>query len=127
MEIWGRGTNRVIESCHRYGIDPPSFEERDGVVYVTFKAQVRPQGEVTPQVLAILLAATRPRTRGELQDAAELKDREHFRNGYLEPLIEAGPLEMTLPDKPTSSLQRYPITAAGEKYLADGGDKSRSE
>ena len=28
VEIWGRGTNRVIEECERYGIEPPTFEDR---------------------------------------------------------------------------------------------------
>jgi len=32
VEIWGRGTNRVIEECQRYGIVPPQFEERGGHV-----------------------------------------------------------------------------------------------
>ncbi len=32
VEIWGRGTNRVIEECERYGIEPPSFEEQAGAV-----------------------------------------------------------------------------------------------
>jgi ATP-dependent DNA helicase RecG len=48
-----------------------------------------------------------------LQNAAGLKDREHFRTAYLEPLLDAGLLEMTIPDKPKSSRQRYRTTAAG--------------
>lgn len=38
VEIWGRGTNRVIAECARHGIAPPIFEERQGFVVVTFKA-----------------------------------------------------------------------------------------
>jgi predicted HTH transcriptional regulator len=26
VEIWGRGTNRDIEECERWGVEPPSFE-----------------------------------------------------------------------------------------------------
>jgi len=48
VEIWGRGTNRVIEECERHGIEPPTFEEKMGAVYVTFRALIGPQ--VTPQV-----------------------------------------------------------------------------
>jgi ATP-dependent DNA helicase RecG len=40
VEIWGRGTNRVIEACRRHGAKPPKFEELSGYVYVTFKAQM---------------------------------------------------------------------------------------
>jgi hypothetical protein len=57
------------------------------------------------------------RTRTELQRATRLKDRERFRNGYLEPLLGAGLLEMTIPDKPRSSRQRYRTSAAGVKMI----------
>ena len=46
VEVWGRGTNRVIEACERYGLEPPTFEEKDGFVIVTFRAQIGP----TPRV-----------------------------------------------------------------------------
>lgn len=42
VEIWGRGTNRVIDECKAYGIEPPSFEERQGWVVVTFRAPISP-------------------------------------------------------------------------------------
>lgn len=49
-----------------------------------------------------------------LQEALRLRDRNHFTNTYLRPALEAGLVEMTLPDKPTSRNQRYRRTAAGE-------------
>ncbi len=117
VEIWGRGTNRVIEECERYGIDPPTFEEHAGALYVTFRALIGPTPQVTPQVVAILMAAESPRSRSELQETAGLKDREHFRRAYLEPLLAADWLEMTIPDKPRSSKQRYRTTVAGTRAL----------
>ena len=131
VEAWGRGTNRVIEECQRWAIDPPTFEERCGSVVVTFRApigpdrpkppQVAPQvtPQVTPQVVAILEAAQAPSNRSGLQEAAGLKDREHFRLAYLEPLLDAGWLEMTIPDKPRSSNQRYRTTDAGRQVLRE--------
>ena len=68
-------------------------------------------------LLAILAAAEKPCTRSELQQAAGLKDREHFRQAYLEPLLATGWLEMTIPDKPRSSKQRYRATETGQKVL----------
>ena len=53
-------------------------------------------------------------SRGQLQDSLRLRDRHHFTNVYLRPALEAGLIEMTLPDKPTSQNQRYRRTAAGE-------------
>lgn len=49
-----------------------------------------------------------------------VKDRKHFRATYLDPLVEAGLLEMTLPGPPQSPRQRYRTTAAGTKLLLAG-------
>ncbi len=42
VEIWGRGTNRVIALCKRHGAAAPTFEEQQGFVIVTFKASIVP-------------------------------------------------------------------------------------
>ena len=94
---------------------------------VTFRAAIGPTPQATPQVtpqatpqvVAVLTAALTPKERQELQDAVGLKDREHFRKTYLEPLVAAGWLEMSLPDKPTSPRQKYTTSAAGKQVLAE--------
>jgi predicted HTH transcriptional regulator len=40
IEVWGRGTNRVVEACRAYGVAEPTFTEASGAVTVTFKAEV---------------------------------------------------------------------------------------
>ena len=57
-------------------------------------------------------------TRKRLMAQLSLRDREHFRAGYLVPAIEAGLVEMTLPDKLTSRLQKYRLTEAGRQMQA---------
>ena len=76
---------------------------------------------VTPHVVAILEAARDPRSRDELQRATGLKDRMHFQKAYLEPLLSAGWIEMTIPDRPRSRLQRYRTTEAGKAALQPQG------
>ena len=44
-------------------------------------------------------------------------DRTKFRNQVLNPLIEAELLEMTIPDKPSSSKQKYRVTEKGRALL----------
>jgi ATP-dependent DNA helicase RecG len=129
VEIWGRGTNRVIDECLRHGIDVPTFTEMQGFLIVTFKAPIadaalddsqrtaQVTAQVTMQVRAMLEAAVTPRTREELQLAAGIKNREHFRKKHLMPLLEVGWLERTIPDKPNSRLQKYRMTAAGRAAL----------
>jgi ATP-dependent DNA helicase RecG len=48
VEVWGRGTNRVIEECRRHGVEPPIFEEDAGFVVVTFRAPIGPGGRTAP-------------------------------------------------------------------------------
>ena len=45
VEVWGRGTTRVIAECERHGITPPVFEERQGFAIVTFRAPIVPMAE----------------------------------------------------------------------------------
>ncbi|MYA05873.1 MAG: transcriptional regulator [Caldilineaceae bacterium SB0664_bin_22] len=45
-------------------------------------------------------------------------NRTKFRNQVLKPLMEAGWLEMTIPDKPRSSKQQYRLTAKGRELQA---------
>jgi ATP-dependent DNA helicase RecG len=81
----------------------------------------------TPQVLAILkAAASGEKKREELQSAAKIKDREHFRKRYLEALITSELLERTIPDKPRSPKQRYRSTAAGRTALANAEQETPS-
>jgi len=44
-------------------------------------------------------------------------NRTKFRDQVVAPLLEAGLLEMTIPDKPRSSKQQYRITEAGRSAL----------
>jgi ATP-dependent DNA helicase RecG len=46
-----------------------------------------------------------------------LSDREHFRKAYLEPLLKAGWIEMTIPDKTRSSKQQYRTTQLGRQIV----------
>ena len=72
---------------------------------------------VTDQVEQLLAVLTGEMSRASIQARLELKDRHHFIESYLNPALEAGLIEMTLPDKPTSRHQRYRRTAKGEEFV----------
>ena len=61
-------------------------------------------------------------TRQQLQEALRLKHRVHFNEVYLTPALQAGLIEMTIPDKPRSTKQRYRLTSAGREYLKRIGE-----
>ena len=48
-----------------------------------------------------------PRKRSEMQEFLGLSHRDYFMEAILNPLIERGLIEPTVPDKPTSSRQKY--------------------
>src|SRR3990172_5645642 len=137
VEVWGRGTNRVIAICRKHGAAPPIFEERQGFFVVTFRAPLVAGGaagtsrsesgdqvtaEVTAQVTAEVTAQVAAFCR-EAQPAkaimAELglKHWKTFQANYLAPLMAMGILERTIPGKPRSRMQRYKTTEAGLAIL----------
>lgn len=61
-------------------------------------------------------------SRQELQEGLALKNDEHFRKACLLPALGVALIEMTLPDKPRSSKQRYRLTASGQHWLATHPD-----
>lgn len=74
--------------------------------------QVTPQVtlQVTPQAKKVLLFCSEPKSRKEIQDHLGLKDINHFKKAILNPLLEKGLLQRTIPDKPSSPKQQF-VTA----------------
>ena len=58
-------------------------------------------------------------TRDELQIKLQLKDRKSFRETYLQPALNIDYIEMTIPDKPNSRLQKYKLTQKGYNLIAE--------
>jgi Fic family protein len=77
--------------------------------------QVTPQ--VTPQVARLLNVLVGEMSREELQSALDLQDRKSFRELYIQPALTGQLIEMTIPEKPNSRLQRYRLTDAGRRWL----------
>ena len=73
--------------------------------------QVTP--EVTPEVARLLSVLHGAMARSDIHAALGLKDEKHLREAYLKPALKAGLIEMTIPDKPRSRLQKYRLTVKG--------------
>jgi len=83
---------------------------------IAYAPQVAPH--VSPQVSKLLFVVHGDMTREAMQAALSLKDRKSFRERYLKPALGDGLIEMTIPDKPNSRLQRYRLTDKGRQWLA---------
>jgi Fic family protein len=86
---------------------------------MTTAPQVNPQ--VTPQVGELLAVLQGDMGREMLQSALDLSDRKSFRERYLKPALAGGLIEMTIPDKPNSRLQKYCLTDKGRQWLVQNG------
>jgi ATP-dependent DNA helicase RecG len=129
MENLGRGSILIQRACINHGLPPPKWSEDNVGVTLTFFApdvtpyvtpEVTPYvpPEVTPEVRRLLGVLDDELSRQIIQDRLYLKDSKHFREVYLQPAIQAGLVEMTLPDTPRSSRQQYRLTEKGRALLA---------
>ncbi|MBE0547872.1 MAG: putative DNA binding domain-containing protein [Rubrivivax sp.] len=138
IEAWGRGIERIFSACRQAGVPEPRLQQDAGGLWMTFPFDAAylgwvqraggstsapvPHGEVTPEVtpeVARLLGVIRGEmSRSELMAALRLSDEKHFRQQYQQVAVSLGLLEMTIPDKPRSRLQRYRLTPRGKAVAA---------
>lgn len=121
----GSGIPRALEAWPRIElVGDPAGNQFSAVAWRPeaewqYTGEVTPQvtDQVTDQVQRLLAAIEGEMNRSELQAALGLKHPPHFREAYLHPALAAGLIELTIPDKPNSRLQKYRLTAAGKTWL----------
>jgi ATP-dependent DNA helicase RecG len=133
VEQLGSGIPRILETYSK-----ECFKFTDNFLRMTFPTawdinedntpQVTPQltpqvtPQLTPQVEQLLKIIIGDLTRDQLQLKLNLKDREYFRKNYILEALSLELIEMTIPDKPNSRLQKYRLTEKGkilQKQLVD--------
>ncbi|MHB8762844.1 MAG: Fic family protein [Deferrisomatales bacterium] len=140
------GVRKILKAMQTNGSPAPIFDTDEDRSYFLIRLPVHPRavgperqdtGEVTPQVTGqvtgqvagqvtgqverLLVACNGVLSRAALQEALGLLHRDNFTEAYLKPALAAGLIEMTLPDKPNSSKQRYRLTDAGRRWLSQHG------
>ena len=134
IEKAGTGTLDMISQCAQAGLPAPEFRQDGGqfiqtlwrlkgaadVVEVT-AAGTKPGTKSGPSrdQVKILAKASTGAALTELMTVAERTNRTKFRDQVIQPLMDQGLLEMTLPDKPTSSQQKYRLTVQGAAWLVN--------
>ena len=97
-----------------YGED--CFKFTDNFIRITLPISVQDGTQSAPSVENIdklIVFCTEARSFGEMLAFMGLTDRTKFRRKYIHPLLEAGILEQTIPNKPKSQNQKYCLTAKG--------------
>lgn len=124
----GRGTGvpTIYNAMANNGSPDPIFET-DENTYVLVRLPIHPEilindqeskqvtEQVTEQVKNLIAVFQNEHSRNELMDLLGLTHREHFRTEYLQRAIDLGLVELTIPDKPKSSKQKYRLTTKGKQ------------
>jgi ATP-dependent DNA helicase RecG len=127
IERMGTGVGDMIERCRNAGLLEPEFYLTDGFVTIIRRRPEQALKAVTPQVgtksalsrhqAAILEKCVTDVTLLELMAISGRSDRTKFRQQVINPLLVDGLIEMTIPDKPRSSLQKYRLTSKGKALI----------
>lgn len=127
-EKQGTGIPKILRELRRNGSPAPEFDMDDDRTYLNTIIHIRDgfstsfkssdkdgflqhsSGTINMSIqdyARLMEYLQQPRTRKELQDFCNYGSRDYFRTKILNPLIEAGIIDLTIPDKPQSSKQKY--------------------
>ena len=121
IEKKGSGIRKIrMETSYLYGYTDdyaPQFESTQSSFHVILKNMNYNLHGDTMQVtmqdnreIELLNFCVTPKSREEMQYHIGIQNRDYFRKNILKPLLNAGKLEMTIPDKPNSQNQKYITT-----------------
>lgn len=146
IERFGTGTGEIYRLTKEAGLKEPKFDLEEGFKVIIWRdgiasgqaanlasgqakgfaigqVKAKTTGQATGQVsgqadetMRVVLVIEGEMKSAEIQSTLQLKHREYFKDNYLDPAIDAGYVEMTIPDKPKSPNQRYKLTLKGLRF-----------
>ena len=95
--------------------DEDSFKFTDNFIRIILPISVQNHASdhASVQVQKLVSVLVGEMGRSELQELLSIKNRDYFRKDYLNPAINNGYIELTIPNKPNSQNQKYRITKKG--------------
>jgi predicted HTH transcriptional regulator len=142
IEQWGSGFRRIMKDAEELGLPQPEIMEIGMrvrfTVYLAESIAVPTESHLTKNeadnqptqsptqspiqsdnpILKLLLSLQNgEKSSSELRNILNIKHRPTFRDNYLHPALDAEFIEMTIPEKPTSRLQKYRLTLKGRNFL----------
>lgn len=124
VEHIGSGIKRIKDLCREYKVKEPLLECNQNWVTVTFlrpgtsaEAGLGSEKETEQVRRLIATLSDQPVDMKTLMNRLNLAHRQTFLYDYIKPALDAGYIEMTIPDKPRSSKQQYRLTEKGKQIL----------
>ena len=129
IERWGTGIQNMKNWMQGHGLPEPQFlmtghsmvtvlnrPAAAGAPEILNKHQVGTKLGLSRHQVRILYNLLEDQGITDLMTISGRKNRTKFRDQVLKPLINAGLVEMTIPDKPRSSKQKYRLTGNGREF-----------
>lgn len=130
------GIKKIIDAMAENGSPKPHFEFDEEHTYFQVTLPIHEASQkngieniLTPQAgtklglsadqVQILQESVEPRAIKELMELSKRTNRTKYRDQVLNPLLDNGYLEPTIPEKPRSSKQKYRLTEFGKSILAN--------
>ena len=118
VEQLGSGIPRILQhygkECFRF-MDNFTRMVFTSSEKVTEQVHVQVTEQVTEQVKTLIRAIdSHEYSRTEIMEIIGVKHRASFSDNYVQPALEMGLIELTIPDKPKSSRQKYRLTQKGK-------------
>lgn len=135
IERLGTGTRDMIRLCKKAGLPEPEFAQEGNFKlifrrktsahrksteqvpdkYRTSTGQGSLKEKATREIEKLILVIEGEMSNSNIMDALNLRHRQNFRDNYLLPALDKGFIEMTIPEKPQSSKQKYRLTDQGKE------------
>ena len=121
VEHIGSGIRRIKDLCIEYSLEEPIIEVSPHWFTLVFKRPMAgsetDQEEKNLHITKLITRLQGEMSREELMRLFDLKDRKYFTIMYIKPALNSGYIEMTVPEKPRSSKQKYILTNKGRDML----------
>ena len=101
------GIPTIRREMKEYGLPEPVFENKRNEFIVTLYNNQNTQAKDTDKSNDLVSFCKTPKSRKEIAEHLDIKTLAFVTREYIQPLVDAGKLTLTIPDKPKSKNQKY--------------------
>lgn len=101
------GIPTIRREMKEYGLPDPVFENKRNEFVVTLYNKQKAETKGTDENNDLISFCKSPKSRKEIAEYLGIKTLTFVTREYIQPLVDAGKLKLTIPDKPKSKNQKY--------------------
>ena len=101
------------------GNDPTVNDDSPSHNQSSMQSSMQSLLDSNPKIRLLIQVLEQEHNNAELLKLIQIKNRDDLRIRFLNPLLESGIIERTIPDKPNSQHQKYRLTEKGRALLKE--------